>query len=135
MLRKGGATGHFTLFDAMSDQTASPESNVVISPFAPEAVGLHAALGDGVRLGIVRELAAGTALNVQMLATRLDRDPDLISKHLRVLREARAIERVRPPGSDGRQQFHQLPPGTLRTLPDGTHEVDWQVAVARFKSV
>ena len=59
------------LFDAMSDPAASPESNVVISPFAPEPVGLHAALGDEVRLGIVRELAAGTALNVQMLAKRL----------------------------------------------------------------
>jgi len=119
----------------MSDLAASLESNVLISPFEPEPVGLHASLGDEVRLGIVRELAAGTALNVQMLAGRLGRDSDLISKHLRVLREARVIERVRPPGSDGRQQFHQLPPGTLRTLPDGTREVDWQVAVARFKSV
>jgi len=105
----------------------------VVSPFALEAVGLHAALGDAVRLGIVRELAAGEALNVQMLAARLKRDPDLISKHLRVLREAGAIQRVRPPDTDGRQQFHQLPPGTLRTLPDGTHEVDWQVALARFR--
>lgn len=96
----------------MSDPAASPESNAVISPFAPEAVGLHAALGDAVRLG---------------------RDPDLISKHLRVLREARVIERVRPPGTDGRQRYHQVPPGTLRTLPDGTREVDWQVAVARFR--
>ena len=119
----------------MSSPTAAPEPmSAVISPFAPEPVVLHAALGDAVRLGIVRELAAGVALKVQMLATRLGRDPDLISKHLRVLREARVIERVRPPDSDGRQQFHQLPPGTLRTLPDGTREVDWQVAVARFRT-
>lgn len=117
----------------MSDPAASPESNAVISPFAPEAVGLHAALGDAVQLGRVRELSKREALNVQMLAARLGRDPDLISKHLRVLREARVIERVRPPGTDGRQRYHQVPPGTLRTLPDGTREVDWQVAVARFR--
>ena len=69
-----------------------------------------------------------------MLAARLKRDPDLISKHLRVLREARAIERVRPPNTDGRQQFYQLPSGTLRTLPHGMREVDWLVAVARFQA-
>ena len=90
-------------------------------------------MGDKVRLGIVRELSKGEALNVQMLAARLGRDPDLISKHLRVLRAARVIERVRPPDTDGRQHFHQLPPGILRILPDGTREVDWQVEVARFQ--
>lgn len=118
----------------MSADAAPLPPSAVISSFAPEPVRLHAALGDEVRLGIVRELAAGTALHVQMLAARLGRDPDLISKHLRVLREARVIERVRPPETDGRQQFHQLPPGTLRTLADGTREVDWQVAVARFRA-
>ncbi len=115
---------------ASADSSSPPVP--VISPFAPEPVMLHAALGESIRLGIVRELAAGQSLNVQMLATRLKQDPDLISKHLRVLREVRAIQRVRPADSDGRQQFHQLPPGTVRTLPDGTREVDWQVAVARF---
>jgi DNA-binding transcriptional ArsR family regulator len=132
--QKSVAMGRLNHCDFMSDLSASPPSNVVISPFAPEPVGLHAALGDEVRLGIVRELAAGAALNVRMLAGRLKRDPDLISKHLRVLREARAIVRVRPPGADGREQFYQVPEGTLRTLPDGTHEVDWQVAVARFRA-
>lgn len=126
-------TRRSSLFHAMSVSADSSAPTSVISSFAPEPVGLHAALGDEVRLGIVRELAAGTALNVQMLAKRLGRDPDLISKHLRVLREARAIERVRPPDTDGRQQFYQVPQGTLRTLPDGTREVDWQVAVARFR--
>ena len=98
----------------------------------PDPVKLLWALGDRVRYGIVRELASGEALNVQTLALRLKEDPDLISKHLRVLREAGAILRVRPPDTDGRQQFHEVPAGTLRTLPDGRREVDWQVAVARF---
>jgi DNA-binding transcriptional ArsR family regulator len=118
----------------MSTAATSPNAIPAISAFAPEAERLHWALGDEVRLGIVRELSKGEALNVQMLAGRLGRDPDLISKHLRALREARVIERVRPPESDGRQQFHQLPPGTLRTLPDGTREVDWQVAMVRFRA-
>ena len=32
-----------------------------------------------------------------------------VSKHLRVLREARLIIVVAPPGADGRKQFHEIP--------------------------
>ncbi|MFN0076889.1 MAG: ArsR/SmtB family transcription factor [Prosthecobacter sp.] len=111
---------------------SQPAATTAPPPAKPDPVRLLWALGDAVRLGIVRELAAGQALNVQMLAARLRRDPDLISKHLRVLRDCGAIQRVRPPETDGRQQFHQLPENSWHPLPEGGAAVDWGVALLRF---
>jgi hypothetical protein len=85
----------------------------------PDQVRLLWALRDTVQLGIVRELAAGKALNVQLLAAGL-------------LRDCGAIQRVHPPGTDGRQQFHQLPEHSLHPLPEGGTAVDWSVALMRF---
>ncbi len=98
------------------------------SPLDP--VKLLAALGDTVRYAIIRELAAGTPLNVVMLAQRVRRHPDLVSKHMRVLRESGAVLRVMPPDSDKREHFYQLPAAGQDS--DGTHWADWKVAMLRF---
>ena len=48
-------------------------------------------------------------LSVIDLAGRLERPADLMSKHLRFLREARIVRLVTPPGVDGRKQFYEVP--------------------------
>ena len=98
----------------------------------PDRVRLLWSLGDRVRLRLVLELAEGQALPVATLAARIGESASLVSKHLRVLRDCGAVVRVRLPDTDGREMFHQLPEGALRVLPDGSREVDWQVAVVRF---
>ena len=67
-----------------------------------------AAASDPLRFGILKELAAGAQLSVTELSVRLGRAPDLISKHLRVLREARMLIAVASPDGDGRKQFHEV---------------------------
>jgi DNA-binding transcriptional ArsR family regulator len=84
-------------------------------PSAPECVTLleHAAvlpaIADPMRHALLCALADGQPQSVNDLAARFNRSPDGISKHLRVLRQARLIRAVTPPGSDGRKQFHELP--------------------------
>lgn len=88
-----------------------------LAPFAaaPEGVSLLepdavlSAICDPVRQALLRALADGTPQSVNDLAAKLNRPPDGISKHLRVLRDARLIRAVTPGGTDGRKQFHELP--------------------------
>ena len=61
------------------------------------------------RLSIVRALAGGAPLSVNELAAKVGRSPDLVSKLLRVLRDARIIVTVNPPGADGRRQHQEIP--------------------------
>ncbi len=88
---------------------------VAALPAAPDAAALLnplkvlGAASDPARFGILRELAGGQALSVIELAARLGRTPDLISKHLKVLREARMLMAVASPDGDGRKQFHEVP--------------------------
>lgn len=92
----------------------SDESPAVISA-APDAVILLdaervlAAVAEPARMAALRELATHGPLSVNDLAARLQRPADLLSKHLRVLREARVLRIVTPPGVDGRKQFHEVP--------------------------
>ncbi len=83
---------------------AAPDASVLLDPL--KVLG---AAGDPARFGILRELAGGQALSVMELAARLKRTPDLISKHLKVLREARMLITAASPDGDGRKQFHEVP--------------------------
>jgi len=95
--------------------TVTPSAGVVsprpVPAAAPESTALLdarevlAAASDPVRHGLLRELAAGAPLPVYELAERLGRPPDLISKHLRVLRDARLVRAVAPADGDGRKLF------------------------------
>ena len=89
---------------APSPIAAAPDATALL-----DARKVLAAVADPARFAILRELAAGTPLSVNDLAGRTGRAPDLMSKHLRVLREARLIIAVEPPGADGRRQFHEIP--------------------------
>lgn len=79
----------------------------VVSVLEPPAV--LSAICDETRCQLLRVLADGAPQSVNDLAAKLGRSADGISKHLRVLRNARLIRMVTPPGSDGRKQFHEMP--------------------------
>ena len=88
---------------------------------------------DPARLDLLRILADGTPRSVSDLAARLGRAEDNISKHLRVLRNARMIRPVRPQGSDGRMQFYELP-GLFRARDGaGKAALDFGVVVLRLE--
>jgi ArsR family transcriptional regulator, arsenate/arsenite/antimonite-responsive transcriptional repressor len=76
------------------------------------AVGF-AALGDPARLAIMRTLQRGTRC-VCELAPRLGLAPNLLSYHLRVLRESGLIEGTRR----GRRVEYRIRPDGLRELAD-----------------
>lgn len=84
-------------------------------PAAPEVVTLLegpavlAAIADETRCALLRLLAGGAPQSVNDLANTLGRGADGISKHLRVLRDARLVRLVTLPGVDGRKQLHELP--------------------------
>jgi len=91
----------------MSDTALLPAAPESVSVLEPDAV--LPAVSDSVRHALLCLLADGRPRSVNDLAARLHRSPDAISKHLRVLRNARLIRGVTPAGSDGRKQFHELP--------------------------
>ena len=100
--------------------------------FASNPVKLLAAIADPVRWAVMRELAGGESLSVLELAGRLRKDSNLVSKHLRWLREAGAVAVVAVPGADGRKSSHAVPAAFLRKDANGKPEIDYGVCVLRF---
>lgn len=124
----------------MNDEPVSADVPVApgIPAAAPEATALLeprkvlAAASDPVRYDILRELAAGVPLPVNVLASRLGRWPDSISKHLRVLREARLIMAVTSADGDGRKQFHEVPALFRTRDAAGVVALDFGAVLLRF---
>ena len=106
---------------------AAPAGTVLL-----DARKVLAAAADPVRHGILRELAAGVPLPVNELAARLGRWPDLISKHLRVLRDARLIMAVASVDGDGRKQFHEVPALFRTRDAAGVVALDFGAVLLRF---
>jgi DNA-binding transcriptional ArsR family regulator len=75
----------------------------IVPPLEP----LLAALGAPVRWKILRELAAGEPLMVIEIAERIRESASLTSKHLAVLRKARAVE-------TGRAGLYKIPTPYLK---------------------
>ena len=97
-----------------------------------EPLKVLGAVSDPVRYGILQRLAGGAVLSVTELAASLGRAPDVISKHLRVLREARLIMPAAPPDGDGRKQFHQVPSVFGANDAAGRPVLDFGAVVLRF---
>jgi len=95
----------------MSEPVTTPVSldaaPAVVSLLEPAAV--LAAMSDPGRYAILRVLTASGPLPVKTLAAKLKRPADGISKHLKVLRAARLVSAVNPPGTDGRKQYYEVP--------------------------
>jgi len=110
----------------------APTSQSIPPQFASNPVKLLAAIADPVRWALMRELAGGESLSVLELAGRLRKDSNLVSKHLRWLREAGAVAVVAVPGADGRKSSHAVPAAFLRKDANGKPEIDYGVCVLRF---
>jgi DNA-binding transcriptional ArsR family regulator len=83
---------------------AASDATVLLDP-----VTVLAAASDAARYRMLKAMANGAQMSVKELSARLGRPPDLISKHLKVLREARMLMPVESPDGDGRKQFHEIP--------------------------
>jgi DNA-binding transcriptional ArsR family regulator len=67
-------------------------------------------VADPVRRRILKLLAQSpNPLSVSDLADRLGRTVDITAKHVRVMRRARVVMKVEPPGDDGRKNFSKIP--------------------------
>lgn len=88
------------------------------------------ALADETRREIIARLASGPQ-PAGRLAHGLPMSRPAVSKHLRVLREARLIESTKV----GRQQLYRLAPGGFAQLQAALAEVGrfWTVALDEFK--
>ena len=91
------------------------------------------AVADPTRRAILDRLRTGDA-PVAQLAANFDMTRPAVSRHLRVLRDARLV-RERRGGDDGRQRIYQLTPGPLRDVARWAeqYEAFWQDGLARLK--
>lgn len=91
------------------------------------------AVADPTRRAILDRLRDGDA-PVAQLAEGFAMTRPAISRHLRVLREARLV-RERRGGDDGRQRIYQLTAGPMREVAQWAerYEVFWQDSLARLK--
>ena len=91
------------------------------------------AVADPTRRAILDRLRAGDA-PVTQLAASFDMTRPAVSRHLRVLRDARLV-RERRGGEDGRQRIYQLTPGPLRDVARWAeqYEVFWPDRLTRLK--
>jgi DNA-binding transcriptional ArsR family regulator len=91
------------------------------------------AVADPTRRAILDRLRAGDA-PVAQLAEGFAMTRPAISRHLRVLREARLV-RERRGGDDGRQRIYQLTAAPLREVARWaeSYETFWQESLARLK--
>jgi predicted transcriptional regulator len=77
------------------------------------------ALEPPLRRQLLGLLARGKPLSVSEMAEETRRDTDLVSKHLRVMRDAGIVASERDAGRDGRRQVYEIPdqfaaaPGTV----------------------
>ena len=91
------------------------------------------AIADPTRRAILDRLREGDA-PVAQLAQGFAMTRPAISRHLRVLREARLV-RERRGGDDGRQRIYQLSAGPMREVARwaANYEIFWQDSLARLK--
>ncbi|MGI8767328.1 MAG: ArsR/SmtB family transcription factor [Gemmatimonadaceae bacterium] len=102
-----------------------PRTLATIDPFSAVADPTRRAILDRLRLGgaPVAEIAEGFAMS-----------RPAVSKHLRVLRDARLV-RERKGGNDGRQRIYYLTPGPLREVAQWTesYQAFWGTNLLNLK--
>lgn len=112
-------------------------SNVSFTYYSMPRPAAHAdaflAVADPTRRAILDRLRAGDAPVTQLAASFAMTRP-AVSRHLRVLRDARLV-RERRGGDDGRQRIYQLTPGPLRDVARWAeqYEAFWQDGLTRLK--
>jgi len=98
---------------------------------APEASAVFAALGDPIRLALVRRLSLEGFLSVTALTegTRISRQA--VTKHLEVLARAGLVESARA----GRERLWTLAPGQVQQARRALEAIsrDWDDALGRLR--
>jgi DNA-binding transcriptional ArsR family regulator len=102
-------------------------------PRATSSASPFLAIADPTRRAILDRLRAGDAPVAQIAAGFAMTRP-AVSRHLRVLRDARLV-RERRGGEDGRQRVYQLTPGPLRDVARWaeSYQVFWHDSLSRLK--
>jgi DNA-binding transcriptional ArsR family regulator len=102
-------------------------------PRPPASADPFLAVADPTRRAILDRLRDGDA-PVSQLAAGFAMTRPAISRHLRVLREARLV-RERRGGEDGRQRIYQLTAGPMRevALWAESYDVFWRDSLGRLK--
>jgi DNA-binding transcriptional ArsR family regulator len=113
-------------------KTVATVADTVPQDFFAKPSKLLMAVAVPVRWAMMRELAAVPSLSVIELGAKLGQSTDLVSKHLRVLRDAGALVVVAAPDGDGRKQHHAVPERFRRTDDAGRPVIDYGVCVLRF---
>ena len=96
--------------------------------FAP----VFAALGDETRLALVSRLSEGHPCSIAELTDGTQLTRQAVTKHLRVLTNARIVRNVR----SGRESLFELDPVPLREVRDYADVVSsqWENAIGRLKA-
>jgi DNA-binding transcriptional ArsR family regulator len=97
-----------------------------------EAAPVFAALGDPTRLGLVNRLSKDGPLAIVRLATGSTMSRQAITKHLRVLADARLVNDVRR----GREHIWELDPARVSQARRALDQISaqWDDALARLKA-
>jgi DNA-binding transcriptional ArsR family regulator len=121
------------MLDRLSDvSSAAADGRPGVPVAAPDALlKLLQAMAEPLRWAVLGQLATGQRLSVQELGARLQRRPNLVSKHLRVLREAGAVVVVPSPDADGRKQFYTVPEAFRHIDEAGRPVLDYGVCALR----
>lgn len=106
-----------------------------LEPSPPPGTPLEVlrAITDPMRHAVLRELADGSYPSLTALAKKLDCHPDMMGRHLRRMQKAGLVIRVRPPDSDLRAKFYQIPAAFRSTAPDGRRVLDFGSCLLRFE--
>jgi DNA-binding transcriptional ArsR family regulator len=96
------------------------------------AVAVFGALGDATRLRLVVTLCAGGALSIAQLTSGSDMTRQAVSKHLRVLAQARLVRDVKA----GREHLWEFEPAQLAEALASLQSIaeQWDRALQRLKA-
>ena len=104
-------------------KSTTPDSKAAAQEAGPSVRALASVLGNAVRWQLLAELSVGEPLRVVQLAKAVNEKPDLVSKHLRVMRSARVTVL-------GKNGFHRI---ADRFKPaQGVREIDFGHCVIRL---
>jgi DNA-binding transcriptional ArsR family regulator len=94
---------------------------------------IFAALGDETRLALVAKLSKGKPCSIARLTSETRLTRQAVSKHLRVLEDARIVRSVRA----GRENLFELDPAPIREVRDYAELVSerWDEALSRLKAL
>jgi DNA-binding transcriptional ArsR family regulator len=117
----------------MSETNSSPAAPFAVPPdFFGNPTDFLWALSDPARWPVLRALADGKSLSVLELSAIAGRSPDLMSKHLKILREAGAVVVVPAPDGDARKVHYAVPEKFRRADESGKPMLDYGVCALRF---